>query len=327
MLSRKSKRLVQGIRKAIGVILVPFKWFRDSRGLPLTVDHYELYKIVHVRHFQKLGHFPDLVDCKDYNDKIQWLKLFDQSRDVIICSDKVTLRQFVEGRLGKGFTPNLYQVGEKFSDINFSTLPSAFVIKTNHDSGTVILVRDKKLFDIHSVGQRITQSLERRYGWKKGEWAYSLIKPMVFAEEYLDPETTKSPPDYKFHCVNGKVEWLQYIYDRGFETKEILTDRNGAPIDLWFDRKMQRGSGFECPSQWADLVAIAENLATGFKYVRVDLYLINGRTYVGEMTFYPKNGCYTGADQVMLGRLVNIDRSTVKPFISDRISRQKYLDN
>ncbi|MGB0128537.1 MAG: ATP-grasp fold amidoligase family protein [Rhodocyclaceae bacterium] len=322
MKSNIRQRLVAGLQKAIAAAFVPIKWVSDVKRTPLTREHYDLYKQIHRRCLQKLGRFPDLVRCPGYNDKIQWLKLFDQSEEVVLCSDKLSLRDFVERRLGPGYTPKVYQVGNTFSEIDFSALPQSFVIKTNHDSGSVILVPDKAKLDMERAKTRIERSLARRYGWKKGEWAYRWITPKVFVEEYLSPGSVSAPADYKFHCVNGQVKWLQYIFDRGRDVKETITDPAGNCLGISFDHKMRSVTGFERPAQWEQLKRVAEKLSGGLSYVRVDLYLIGDSIFVGEMTFYPKNGCYLGDGQRVLGKLLDFDRSTAKPFLCGRLALQ-----
>lgn len=318
-----SERIVSGAYKALARILLPFKWISDRRRLPLTPAHYDLYRIIHIRYMERLGRLPDLVNCPGFNDKIQWLKLFDQRPEVVSCSDKLLLRAFVESRLGPGYTPRLYQVGERFSDIDLSTLPRAFVIKTNHDSGSVILVRDKESLDVERARRRIDGSLKRRYGWKKGEWAYRWIVPRVFVEEFLSPDAATPPADFKFHCVDGRVKWLHYIYDRGMDTKEAIVDRDGVCLGISLFNKLKTVTEFERPEEWDRLVRIAESLATDFRYVRVDLYLVDGQIFVGEMTFHPKNGCYPGEGQLQLGKLMDFDRSYVKPLLCAPLEEQE----
>ena len=119
------------------------KWSVDFMRLPLQASHFEMYFIIHRLCFRELGRFPCLVKCQDFNDRIQWLKLFDQDREIIRCSDKLGVRERVKERLGESYLAKVYQVAHRFSEIRFENLPSQFVIKTNHDSGTVLVVRDK----------------------------------------------------------------------------------------------------------------------------------------------------------------------------------------
>jgi hypothetical protein len=289
------------------------KWVRDRRELPLTDAHRELYQILHVKSWNELGYFPELIDCRDYNDKIQWLKLFDQSPEIVQCSDKIAVRDFVRARVGASHLVEVYQTASRFSDVDFGALPDAFVLKTNHDSGSVVLVREKGAFNRRAAKEQFEKALGRTYGWRKGEWSYSLVPPQVLVEAYIDPGSGGAPPDFKFHCVNGKVRWLQYIYDRGVDTKEVIVSAAGEVTSIHLDRMMSHSESFERPAQWNDLLRVAEALAEGFKYVRVDLYLDRDHIYFGELTFFPRSGCYGGVGQRQLGPLLDFDRSTFEP--------------
>lgn len=297
------------------------KWTSDSKYLPLTPDHWELYVIIHKLCLKELGEFPNLINCRDFNDRIQWLKLFDQDEEIVRCSDKILVRDYVRERVGEHVLVALYQVHDHFDEIEFNTLPNSFVIKTNHDSGTVILVRDKALLDRCAARQRIESSLRRAYGWANGEWAYSYIQPKILIEEFIDPELYKPPADYKFHCVDGKVLWLQYIYDRGSNTKECIVDTEGNVTMMHFDHNMLHSEEFEKPSLWNELLQCAELASKGRKYVRIDLFASGSKIYFGEMTFFPLMGCYRSLDQKSLGMKINFDRTTYKPLITPSLEK------
>jgi hypothetical protein len=306
-------RLLAKFRRVAVDRLIDDKWTQDARVLPLSEAHREIYRNIHQLCLFHLGEFPNLQACRDYNDRVQWLKLFDQSHEVVRCSDKLGLRDFVDARLGPGHLPALLQVVDRYEDIDFAALPERFVLKTNHDSGSVILVTDKSALDHARSRQTIAASLARVYGWEKGEWSYSLIRPRVFAEAFLGDEGAARPPDYKFHCVDGRVAWLQYIYDRGQGTKEVIVEPDGTVTSIHFDHNMQHAEVFDRPAAWPELLRVAQALAQGFKYVRVDLYELKGRVVVGEMTFFPLMGCYRSEGQKRLGPRLDFDRGSVKP--------------
>ncbi len=309
-LARKAKRL----ELELGIHL---KWPADARFLPLTNDHKDLYWIIHRLCHRELNRLPSLRNCNDFNDHIQWLKLFDQDREIIRCCDKIRLRERVAERVGKEYLATLYQVADQFSGINTSSLPSEFVIKTNHDSGTVLVFQNREMLDDEKVKQRFDEALKRPYGWNNGEWAYSYVKPKIFVEEFLnDGMGSGPPPDYKFHCVNGEIRWMQFVFDRGSHIKECIVDPDGAPMGLHLSQRMTPVNEFTKPLNWSDLCRVAEAMATGFKYVRVDLYNLSPQRIVcGELTFYPWMGCYKTEGQKILGRLMDFERKTVKPFL------------
>jgi hypothetical protein len=261
------------------------------------------------------------VKCRDFNDKMQWLKLFDQDPEIIRCSDKIMVRDYVKELVGEQYLTALYQTAERFEDIDLESLPSAFVIKANHDSGTVILVRDKSELDRLWAKGRIDAALSRPYGWENGEWAYSYIEPRILIEEYLDQGDFRVPPDYKFYCVNGVVKFCHYISDRDRVTQEQIIDAAGFTIDTDLYPTFKRGSSFVKPDNWQEMIEIAERIAGKFKYVRVDLFNINNRIIVGEMTFWPMAGAYKSNGQRALGQLIDFDRVSFKPPILHKIKK------
>jgi hypothetical protein len=304
-------------QKNISRALIELKWMRDKAALPLSSEHKQIYKLIHILCERELGSSPCLVNCRDFNDRIQWLKLFDQDREIVRCSDKLGVRERVRERLGDEYLTKVYQVASQFGEIKLRDLPEQFVIKANHNSGTVQVVHDRSCLDLEAARSRFDQALRRAYGWSNGEWAYAYVKPMLFVEEFLgNPSTMAPPPDYKFHCCNGKVKWLQYIYDRGNKTKECIVDSDGVATGIHFDQNMIHSEEFQRPTNWIELCNTAETLAKGFKYARVDLFnLASRRIICGEITFYPLMGCYTTKGQRILGQLLDFDRTTFKPFL------------
>lgn len=286
------------------------KWHRDRRHLPLVEAHRELYRNIHESCFRSLGKFPNLIAPDSFCDKIQWLKLFDQRWDAVSCADKIAVRSYISERVGENHLPLLYAVYNDPSEFDLNDLPEPCVIKTNHDSGSVHLVRKKSDLRLNKLRNDLKDSLERVWGWNYGEWIYKFISPKILVEEFLQPEHPSPPPDFKFHCVESKVRFLQYISDRGHNTKETIVDRNGVCLGLHFDTNMLHSTIFTPPENWEELIIVAEKLAKGWKYLRVDLYNTPKGVFVGELTFYPLAGCYRGHGQENLGRLLDFDRTT-----------------
>ncbi|BAQ66828.1 glycosyltransferase [Geminocystis sp. NIES-3709] len=233
------------------------------------------------------------------------------------------MRDDVRQGVGEEYLVKLYQVHDHFSEIDFDSLPQSFVLKTNHDSGTVILVRDKSQLDYQATAERIEVSLKNTYGWASGEWAYSYIEPKVFVEEFIEPENNSPPPDFKMQCVDGEMKFCRYTYDRGIDTKEIVLDKYANNFGFLIDENFKLGdkNDFKKPKLWEKMIFLAETLSKDFKCVRVDLYCSKDQIYVGEMTFFPMMGCYKGEGQKKLGKYLDFDRTTFKPFILDQLKK------
>jgi hypothetical protein len=297
------------------------KWVKDKRSLPLTRDHWELYRIIHRMYWRQLHDFPDLVACRDFNDRMQWLKLFDQHDEIVRCSDKILVRDYIRERVGTEYLTELYQVCDQFEEIDFCSLPKQFVIKTNHDSGTVILVRDKHQLNLDSAKTLVHRSLNNVYGVENGEWAYSYIRPRILVEQFIDPKRPTPPPDYKFYVVEGRARFVHYIYNRWSSPKEQTVDAAGNNLETALYPSFELGNEFQKPLCWQDMLQVAEQIGKGFKFVRVDLFCCNEKIYAGEMTFWPAAGIYKSAGQKQLGQLLDFNRSTFAPPIIHRLRR------
>jgi len=297
------------------------KWRSDIVQSKLTTNHKEHYFKIHRYHHQILDVFPAISDPTTFNDKIAWLMLFDQHEKMISHSDKYKVREYVYRKVGDQYLIILFGVYNCFSEINLSELPSSFVIKTNHDSGSVFLIKDKSKIDVKSLDEKFSLSLSKKYADEKGEWAYQHIQPRIIVEEYMDVSSDLPLVDYKFHCVNGKIRWLEYIFDRGNHTKVIVFDENFSRLDLHLNWDFQRSFvPIKKPKNWEECCQVAEKLAEGLKYVRVDLYNINNKIFFGEMTFWPLSGCYVSSDIQKFGSMMQFETdSTRDPYISKNL--------
>lgn len=300
------------------------KWNLDSIGLPLAPAYYGLYRIIHAEYFRRFSYFPNLNPARSFNEKMQWLKLFDQRYETVRCSDKIEVKSFASERIGNKYIVPVHQVASMFGNINFASLPTSFVLKTNHDSGSVFVVRDKNVADLTLIGTRLNDALKRPYGWMLGEWAYRFVRPKVFAEKLIDSGPDALPPDFKFFCVNGKVKFLHYIYDRSSCPKEIIVDPSGRVLDARLYTAFEQGIEFNRPVQWEEMIWISETLSQDFQFVRVDLYERQGDLFVGELTFWPMSGFYMGAGQVELGKLLEIDQNKFRPFVLGQMERRQW---
>ncbi len=307
-----AKKVRRTLRMRYIDFLIAKRWNQDCTALPLTEVHKSLYFIIQRLCRHELGRFANLQNCEDFNDRIQWLKLFDQSEEQIGCSDKIKVRDYVREKVGAEYLVNLYQACESFDEIDFERLPKSFVVKVNHDSGSVVLVRNKGMFDRKAARAKIETALKQCFGWDYGEWAYAFVRPRILVEEFIEPDAPLPPPDYKFYVVNGKVKFMHFISERGVDTKEQTVSPEGEDLATPLYPAFRLGTSFRKPACWEEMKRVAERLGQGFKCVRVDLFESQGRVYAGELTFWPMFGCYKGEGQKTLGALLDFDRTTFK---------------
>lgn len=242
----------------------------------------------------KFGRWPDLKNPKRFTEKIQLYKLYYRNPLMTVCSDKYTVRKYLEDKGLGHILPKSYGAFTNGNDIDFSKLPDRFVIKTNDGGGgnNIIICKDKSQLDIPETITKVNSWLNIKNINPGREWCYTGIpKSMILVEEYLenkeDPEG--GIEDYKFYCFDGKPFVLQYDAARYTSHK-----RNFYDMD-WNDIKVISGCPpvdheVPKPDNFEDMKRLASSLSEGFPHVRVDFYSVNGKVYFGELTFYTAAG-------------------------------------
>jgi hypothetical protein len=200
-------------------------------------------------------------------------------------SDKYTAREYVSSEVGKEHLIKLLWHGEDPSAIPFDTLPTEYVIKTNHGSGQIIVVQGKA--DRSEVINRLSVWMKRNFYWSNREYQYYHIKPRVMIEEYLRNQDGSGPLDYRFWCFNGVPEVIQ-VDNRAHDINPFF-DTKWNLLDLYYRESASRPA-IAKPINFEQMMLIASRLSVGFDFVRVDLYNIDGKIYCGELTFTPVGG-------------------------------------
>lgn len=233
------------------------------------------------------GYVPDLENPRTFNEKLQWLKLHDRKDIYTTMVDKYEAKKYVSHVIGEKYVIPTLGVWDHFDDIDFSKLPTSFVLKCTHDSGSVVLVRDKNHWDKEAAKKLLERGLSRNYYWSGREWPYKNVKPRILAEEMVD----MNPVDYKWICMKGEPEVLCMCMDR---QKGDLTfnyydmNFNLLPFE-WVHPNIKTG-GVKRPENFDEMKKLAQKLSKDIPEVRVDFYDINGQVYFGELTFYHQSG-------------------------------------
>lgn len=227
----------------------------------------------------------DLKKPKTFNEKINWLKLYDRKEIYTTMVDKYLAKDYVAKLIGKEYIIPTIGVYDRFDDIDFNSLPDKFVIKTNHDCGGIVICKNKKYFDIKAAKKKINNHLKNNYYYDNREWPYKNVKRKILIEEYKEDLQSKDLKDYKFFCFNGKVEYMFVATDRDIhQTKFNFYDMNFNLQDIKQhypndDRKISKPQNFE------KMKKLASKLSKGVPHLRVDFYEINGKVFFGELTF------------------------------------------
>jgi hypothetical protein len=256
----------------------------------------------------------DLDNPKTFNEKIQWLKLNDRKPEYVQMVDKIGAKEYVSERLGKEYIIPTLGVWDSFDDIDFDKLPNQFVLKCAHGSGDLVICQDKSKLDVKAVRKKMTAYLKREYYYYGREWPYKNVKPRIFAEQYMcDSESDQGNlTDYKIFCFDGVPKFVMTVRDRSKGKGNAMhrfydTEWNIQDLDL--DYRNEKKISEPKPENLDKLLEIAAMLSKGIKHLRVDLYIINGQIYFGEMTFYHMSGVETFVPEkwdAKLGEYLNI---------------------
>lgn len=249
-------------------------------------------KVVIKRYKKRLGEYPDLMNPKTFNEKIQWLKLNWYDPYAIKCADKYGVRKVIKEKIGSGYLNDLIAVYDKVEDIDLDKLPESFVLKGTHGSGFNIICKNKSNMNWNKEFLKMQRWLRTKYYVKNGEWVYKGIKPRIICEAFIEDETQKyGLTDYKFYCFNGEPTFCQVIKDRNKGGTIDFFDMDWNHMEFRGLQNLPNSSDkIDKPEALQEMIDIAKKLSDPFPFVRVDFYYVNKKVYFGEMTFFPRSG-------------------------------------
>ena len=279
--------------------------------LKIYIQHPDLLGIALIKHFGgwmsnrlylqlrfrlETGRKLNLNHPSTFEEKLQWLKLYDHCQEYTMMVDKVKVKEYVADTIGSEHVIPLLGVWNKPEDIDWNTLPDSFVLKTNHSGGNegIVICSDKKSFDRQEAIHRLNKSLRSDDVYENfREWPYKNVPRRVFAEEYIAPPSgVKDLPDYKWFCFGGEPMYCQVIQDRTTHETIDFFDTNWIHQEF-VGLEPKAGNNSVAPSRPANLdthLHIARQLSKGIPFVRIDLYETDKGVLFGEITFYPKSG-------------------------------------
>ena len=232
----------------------------------------------------------NLKNPKTFNEKVNWLKMHDHNPLYTEMVNKKSAKDIVAKKIGKNHVPALLGCWNKFDDIDFEKLPNSFVLKCTHDSGSVIVCKNKQLLDKKHAGQVLNSHLKRNAFYYAREWPYKNVKPQIIAEELLTDNKNAVLPVYKIFCFNGEPKIIQCIHnDKQInETVDYLdTAWNWLDLHQEFPKSKQKPLA---PISLKQMLDMARTLSKGIAHVRVDFYEANETPYFSEFTFYNDAG-------------------------------------
>jgi len=226
-----------------------------------------------------------------YTEKLQWLKLYDHRPEYSRMVDKYAVKEYIAETIGPEYVIPLLGVWDRAEDIDFDSLPQQFVLKTTHDSGGIVVCKDKKTLDIASVRKMLSFYHKRSYFEQNREWPYKDVPHRIIAEQYMEDSRHKELRDYKFFTFDGepKVLYIAQGRGRGEKTVADFFDMDFHHLPFTIDHDMA-DTPPEKPAQFELMKRLAAQLSQGTPQLRVDFYEVDGRVYFGEMTFFHCSG-------------------------------------
>lgn len=262
-------------------------WARIGENIPDEIYLKMRYRLI----FGKKLH---LDNPKGFNEKINWLKIYNRNPIYPHLVDKYEVKNYVRSLIGEEKIIKTYGVWDNYDDIDFEKLPNQFVLKsTNGGGGTgVVICRDKKKLNHDGAKKKIEKSMSTNWKYER-EWVYRDIQPRIIAEEYMYNDDGTDLVDWKIFCFKGEPKLLFYASDRykkGEKLKFDWYDMNLQHLPIKSHGIPQANKQLHMFPEWEEMKEVARKLSKGFPHVRVDLYLINNKIYFGELTFFHDGG-------------------------------------
>ena len=282
------------------------QWLPDKLYLKI-IYRYHMGKRLNLRHPQTFG------------EKIQWLKLYNRKPEYTKMVDKLAVKEYVASIIGEQYIIPTLAVWNTPEEIEWEKLPSKFVLKTTHSGGSlgVVVCKDKSQFDRAKALKQLNIAMRDDIYRHYKEWPYKDVPKRIFAEKYMEDygQKTDDLADFKWYCFDGDPKYCQVIQDRN--TEETIdfydTDWNHQdfvglhPVAGPIARSASHP--FPCPNDLEIQILLAKKLSKGIPYARIDLYNIEGKTYFGEITFFPASGlgCFSPKEyDLILGELIKL---------------------
>lgn len=273
-------------------------WVPDSLYLKV------LYRVI-------MGRKLNLRNPREYNEKLQWLKLNDRKPEYSTMVDKYEVRGYIEDLLGDKYLIPCLGIYDSVDDIDIDALPDRFVLKCTHDSGSVEICKDKSSFDIEGARHRLSQAMKRNYYATYREWPYKYVKPRIIAEGYLEGDGGDLK-DYKVMCFNGEAKIIEVHENRFVEGKvhtQTFYDREWNIVPLTQVETVTVDRPSERPRQLEEILRLSELIAKNMYHARIDWYIEGDKIYFGEITFFDGSGFEsfsTPEMERMLGDMINL---------------------
>lgn len=261
-----------------------------GRILPNTIEADAFYlKLLYKNRMKKTL---NLNNPQTYNEKLQWIKLYDRKPEYTELVDKAMVKAKVGKIIGNQYIIPTLGIWDSFKEIDFSKLPDQFVLKCTHDSGGLVVCKDKNNLDWLNAEKKIAHCLRRNYYLNTREWPYKNVPHKIIAEQFISQKDGGLPVDYKFFCFGGEPDCVMLCVGREYghpqfffysmEWKRLLYQKTEIEPDADIE--------IEQPKNFSEMIDVVRKLAEGYPEIRIDLYNVDGKIYFGEYTFFNQSG-------------------------------------
>lgn len=243
------------------------------------------YYHAHKRHL-------NLSNPQTFNEKLNWLKVYDRKPEYTTYVDKYAVREFVSKIIGEQYLIPLLGVWNTPDEIDFDKLPNQFVLKCNHDSGGLVICKDKSTLNIKEAKQKLWKSLNTDFYLVNREYPYKNVPRKIICEKYMEDESKFELKDYKVMVFNGKARYARVYFNRFKKSGLNINwyDLNWNFCNIRMVEPPDRSVRHKKPKCFKEMIELSENLAKNLTFARIDWYVINQKLYFGEITLYPDGG-------------------------------------
>ena len=305
-----------------------FRYLRENPlGIIEDICHYGYFRWIPDKLYLKMmylletGKKLNLDNPRTYNEKLQWIKLYDRKPLYTKIVDKFEVRKYVADMIGEKYLIKLIGLYNSVDEIDWAALPNAFALKCTHGSGSNIICRDKSSHDIKTGKIQLRKWMKQNWFWVGREWPYRNIMPRIICEELLTNNYGEIPEDYKVLCFNGKAKMIQVQSGRFVDLRIDFYDVQWNKTDISITFGKLHGSNslvntlqnseiiFNKPQLLEEMLQLSEILSQNTYHTRVDWYIVENKLYFGEITFFQGSGFLSFGkekDEIMFGDWINL---------------------
>ena len=304
------------MKKQIRLLIRKIKtFFTNPRTLVRKMLKLKLTKKLSDKTYLKIfywayrGEKLNIENPKKYSEKLQWLKIHDKNPTYTKLVDKYEVKDIIKEKIGSQYIIPTLGVWDDFDDINFEELPNQFVLKCTHDSGGIVICKNKEELDIKKAKKKLKKHLSYNFYYFGREWPYKNVKPRIIAEKYMKDESEEELIDYKIFCFHGEPKFIQVDIRIFSNNRRNIYDIKWNLQDVKVEYECELKKEIQKPKKLDEMLYIARTLSKDIPHVRVDLYLVNNQIYFGELTFYSGSGITkrgTTEDEIEIGKLINL---------------------